>query len=70
MAIRAVTDLRGNTITETLHELLKREVDDSTVAAEPSTQLSHLKEQNSELKRTNGLLKAAAALLAAALDSS
>lgn len=71
MAIRAVTDALGNTITETVHERLRRsdiDRDGSGVASEQSPQLDQLKQQNAELVRTNGLLKAAAALLAAALD--
>ncbi|WP_454561780.1 DivIVA domain-containing protein [Mycobacterium haemophilum] len=71
MAIRAVTDTLGNTITETVHERLRRsdiDHDGSGVASEQFPQLDQLKQQNAELARTNGLLKAAAALLAAALD--
>jgi hypothetical protein len=71
MAIRAVTDTRGNTVTETVHERSRRSRIDHGgpgVAAAQSTELEQLKEENAELARSLGLLKAAAALLAAALD--
>jgi DivIVA domain-containing protein len=71
MAIRAVTDTRGNTVTETVHERTRRSRVDHGgpgVAAAQSTELEQLKEENAELARSVGLLKAAAALLAAALD--
>jgi DivIVA domain-containing protein len=71
MAIRAVTDTRGNTVTETVHERTRRSRVDHGgpgVAAAQSTELEQLKEENAELARSLGLLKAAAALLAAALD--
>jgi transposase-like protein len=70
MAVRAVTDVLGNTITETVHERLRRS-DINTTAngdGEPSTEIEQLKEKNAELNRSNELLKAAAALLAAALE--
>jgi DivIVA domain-containing protein len=70
MAVRAVTDVLGNTITETVHERLRRS-DINTTAngdGEPSTEIEQLKEKNTELNRSNELLKAAAALLAAALE--
>jgi DivIVA domain-containing protein len=56
MAIRAVTDTRGNTVTETVHERTR------------SSELEQLKQQNAELTRSLGLIKSAAAVLAAALD--
>jgi DivIVA domain-containing protein len=71
MAIRAVTDTRGNTVTETVHERTRRSRIDHGgpgIAAAQSTELEQLKEENAELARSLGLLKAAAALLAAALD--
>lgn len=70
MAVRAVTDVLGNTITETVHERLRRsDVDHAATAdGEPSSELEQLKEKNAELNRSNELLKAAAALLAAALE--
>jgi len=68
MAVRAVTDVLGNTITETVHERLRRSDIDQNGDSEPSTELDQLKERNAELNRSNELLKAAAALLAAALE--
>jgi transposase-like protein len=71
MAIRAVTDTLGNTLTETVHERTRRsaiENGSSTVAAEQSSEIEQLKDENAELARSLGLLKSAAALLAAALD--
>lgn len=68
MAIRAVTDVLGNTITETVHERTRRRQVDTSVASDAASQLQQLKEANAELTRTNDLLKGAAALLAAALD--
>ena len=70
MAVRAVTDILGNTITETVHERLRRSDIEDTGASdgEPSNDLEQLKEKNAELNRSNELLKAAAALLAAALE--
>lgn len=65
MAIRAVTDVLGNTVTETVHERLRR-----SEPSDESDQIEQLKEQNAELARVNGMLKSAAALLAAALDNS
>jgi DivIVA domain-containing protein len=73
MAIRAITDTLGNTVTETVHERTRRsriEHGDQAVATDPSTELEQLKEENAELAHSLGLLKAAAALLAAALDRS
>ncbi len=71
MAIRAVTDTLGNTLTETVHERTRRSaLENATpaVASEQSTELDQLKEENAELARSLRLLKSAAALLAAALD--
>jgi DivIVA domain-containing protein len=71
MAIRAVTDTRGNTVTETVHERTRRSRIDHGgpgAAAAQSAELEQLKEENAELTRSLGLLKAATALLAAALD--
>jgi DivIVA domain-containing protein len=71
MAIRAVTDTLGNTVTETLHERTCRNpIGDGApgVASEESSELDQLKQENAELARSLGLLKSAAALLAAALD--
>nr|BBX80360.1 hypothetical protein MFLOJ_41470 [Mycobacterium florentinum] len=68
MAIRAVTDTLGNTLTETVHERTRRSEGTPAVASEQSTELDRLKEENAELARSLGLLKSAAALLAAALD--
>jgi transposase-like protein len=63
MAIRAVTDTLGNTVTETVHERTRRSAIDGQ-----SAQLEQLRQENAELTRSLGLLKSAAALLAAALD--
>jgi DivIVA domain-containing protein len=63
MAIRAVTDTLGNTVTETVHERTRRSAID-----EQSAELEQLRQENAELARSLGLLKSAAALLAAALD--
>jgi hypothetical protein len=71
MAIRAVTDTLGNTVTETVHERTCRNpIDDGApgAASEVSRELDQLREENAELARSLGLLKSAAALLAAALD--
>lgn len=71
MAVRAVTDILGNRITETVHERMRRSRIDHRgpgVPAEPTTQLEQLMRENAELAHTNGLLKTAAALLAAALE--
>ncbi|OBA58531.1 hypothetical protein A5647_01215 [Mycobacterium sp. 1100029.7] len=71
MAIRAVTDTLGNTLTETVHERTRRsavENGSGTVLSEPSSEIEQLKQENAELARSLGLLKSAAALLAAALD--
>jgi DivIVA domain-containing protein len=73
MAIRAITDKLGNTVTETVHERTRRsriEHGGQAVASDPSTELEQLKEENAELAHSLGLLKSAAALLAAALDRS
>ncbi|WAC92192.1 DivIVA domain-containing protein [Mycobacterium sp. Aquia_213] len=67
MAIRAVTDTLGNTLTETVHERTRRDAT-AAVASEEPTELDRLKEENAELARSLGLLKSAAALLAAALE--
>ncbi|HEV7579723.1 MAG TPA: hypothetical protein VGO77_04820 [Mycobacterium sp.] len=71
MAIRAVTDTLGNTLTETVHERTRRsaiENGSAAVASEQSSEIEQLKNENAELTRSLGLLKSAAALLAAALD--
>ncbi|WP_293319136.1 hypothetical protein [Mycobacterium sp.] len=71
MAIRAITDTRGNTITETVHERTRSgpiDHDGQHASTEQSTELARLKEQNAQLLDSIGLLKSAAALLAAALD--
>ncbi|CQD04326.1 DivIVA protein [Mycobacterium europaeum] len=71
MAIRAVTDQLGNTVTETVHERTRRaplEHDGPRLPANPQLELERLKAENAELNRTLRLLKAAAASLAAALD--
>ena len=71
MAIRAVTDTLGNTLTETVHERTRRSAVENAipaVASERSTELDQLREENAELARSLRLLKSAAALLAAALD--
>src|SRR6516162_9936526 len=71
MAVRAVTDARGNTVTEMVHERTRRSrIDhgDPALAADRADELERLKEENAELARSLGLLKSAAALLAAALD--
>ncbi|WP_326498503.1 DivIVA domain-containing protein [Mycobacterium sp. Aquia_216] len=68
MAIRAVTDTLGNTLTETVHERTRRSEATAAVASEGSSELDRLKQENAELARSLGLLKSAAALLAAALD--
>jgi DivIVA domain-containing protein len=68
MAIRAVTDTLGNTLTETVHERTRRSDGSPAVASEETSELDLLKEENAELARSLGLLKSAAALLAAALD--
>jgi DivIVA domain-containing protein len=63
MAIRAVTDPLGNTVTETVHERTRRSPVDNAPA-----ELERLREENAELTRSLRLLKSATALLAAALD--
>jgi DivIVA domain-containing protein len=71
MAIRAVTDNLGNTVTETVHERTRMSPianGGSDGASEQSAELEQLKEENAELARSLGLIKSAAALLAAALD--
>jgi DivIVA domain-containing protein len=72
MAIRAVTDTLGNTLTETVHERTRRsaiENGSAAVASEQSaSEIEQLKDENAELARSLGLLKSAAALPAAALD--
>ncbi|SPM40170.1 DivIVA protein [Mycobacterium numidiamassiliense] len=71
MAIRAVTDPLGNTVTETVHERTRRSAVENggpVVAAEPADEIGQLKKENAELARSLGLIKSAAALLAAALD--
>lgn len=71
MAIRAVTDTLGNTVTETVHERTRRSAIENAapvVPSDPTDQIEHLKKENAELARSLGLIKSAAALLAAALD--
>ena len=66
MAIRAVTDILGNTVTETVHERTRRSpIDNGSpgVPSERSAELEQLKEEkNAELTRSLRLLKAAAKL--------
>jgi len=70
MAIRAVTDTHGNTLTETVHERTRAGAIDNgdPAAAYDRSEVELLKEENADLKRSLGLLKSAAALLAAALE--
>ena len=71
MAIRAVTDTLGNTVTETVHERTRRSAIENggqVVASDSSDQIEQLRKENAELSRSLGLIKSAAALLAAALD--
>lgn len=70
MAIRAVTDPLGNTVTETVHERTRRSPIDDGARRAPSEQhpeLERLRHENAELTESLRLLKSAAALLAAAL---
>lgn len=71
MAIRAVTDTLGNTVTETVHERTRRSAIENggqVVASDSSDQIEQLRKENAELSRSLGLIRSAAALLAAALD--
>jgi DivIVA domain-containing protein len=71
MAIRAVTDTLGNTVTETVHERTLRSAIENggqVAASDSSDQIEQLRKENAELARSLGLIKSAAALLAAALD--
>jgi DivIVA domain-containing protein len=71
MAIRAVTDTLGNTLTETVHERTRRSAVENAsgaVISDASSEIEKLRDENAELARSLGLLKSAAALLAAALD--
>ena len=70
MAIRAVTDTHGNTVTETVHERTRAAALDNggPAAAYDRPEIELLKQENADLKRSLGLLKSAAALLAAALE--
>jgi DivIVA domain-containing protein len=75
MAIRAVTDPLGNTVTETVHERTRRSPIDDGAPDAPAQrypglepELERLGQENAELTRSLRLLKSAAALLAAALD--
>jgi DivIVA domain-containing protein len=71
MAIRAVTDTLGNTLTETVHERTRRSAIENggqVVASDSSDQIEQLRKENAELCRSLGLIRSAAALLAAALD--
>lgn len=73
MAIRAVTDTHGNTVTETVHERTRRSAIENgglSVASEQTALIEQLKEENAELGRSLALLKSAAAALATALDRS
>jgi hypothetical protein len=71
MAIRAVTDTHGNTVTETVHERTRRSAIENgglTVASEQTAVIEELKQENAELTRSLALLKSAAAALANALE--
>ena len=71
MAIRAVTDTLGNTVTETVHERTRRSAIENggqVAASDSSDQIEQLRKENAELSRSLGLIKSAAALLATALD--
>jgi DivIVA domain-containing protein len=71
MAIRAVTDTLGNTVTKTVHERTRRSAIENggqVVASDSSDQIEQLRKENAELSRSLGLIRSAAALLAAALD--
>jgi hypothetical protein len=71
MAIRAVTDTLGNTVTETVHERTRRSAIENAAPAAPpeaSDHIEQLMKENAELARSLGLIKSAAALLAAALE--
>jgi DivIVA domain-containing protein len=73
MAIREITDMQGNTVTERVHERTRRsrvEHGGQSVATEPCTELEQLREENAALFHSLSLLKGATALLAAALDRS
>ncbi|WP_293338685.1 DivIVA domain-containing protein [Mycobacterium sp.] len=63
MAIRAVTDPLGNTVTETVHERTRR-----SPADDASAELQRLRDENAQLTHSLRLLKSATALLATALD--
>lgn len=70
-AIRAVTDILGNRMTETVCEWMRTSTINHTsseLASEAAPPLQELMQENAELTRSNGILKAAAALLAAELD--
>lgn len=70
MAIRAVTDALGNTVTETVHErALGGPLDHGRPdAGSQQPELERLRQENAELTQSLRLLKSAAALLAAALN--
>lgn len=67
MAIRAVTDPLGNTVTSTVHERTRRSPAEDQVSG-ASTELDRLRDENAQLTHSLRLLKSASALLAAALD--
>ncbi|WP_454561085.1 DivIVA domain-containing protein [Mycobacterium haemophilum] len=70
-AIRAVTDILGNRMTETVCEWMRTSTVNHASSELPSEAVPPLQElmrENAELTRSNGILKAAAALLAAELD--
>src|SRR6476620_8649291 len=71
-AMRAVSELLGVGITETVRKWVRQaEIDDGSrpgVSTEESAELKRLKRENAELKRANGILKAASAFFAAELD--
>lgn len=73
MAIRAVTDTHGNTVTETVHDVHERTragvIDHGGAAgACDRSEAELLRRENADLERSLRLLKSAAALLAAALE--
>lgn len=70
MAIRAVTDTHGNTVTETVHERSRAGAIDHGGAAGACdrSEAELLRRENADLERSLRLLKSAAALLAAALE--
>jgi DivIVA domain-containing protein len=70
MAIRAVIDTLGNSVTEAVHERTRR-TGTGNGGPDPAydvSELELLKEENAALERSLGMLKSAAALVAAALE--